>query len=173
MTESISSETFDIIKAAAGNNFPSKTISFYTNYNALRIFLELEAKINNLPQDALEEIKALEDKQTELLELIQQSTITVTVRGINRKVRRQVIASSVTKGNKAEAYDYANWLLVQASLESVVDVNGNPLPNAEDLEWYDNLSDADGDRLIETIESLQLDSARFDETVGADFLSKS
>lgn len=177
MTDAVNPETFSINAAAKGTAYAGAKFSYYQDYDAIEQFMEYENLINTAQHFKQDNIEELENAQADIAERIRKSQVIIHLRGLPRKVRRQcLIAAQGQASNNVEGVDLYTKKLILASIERIENADGQfdeTSWDAEDAEWLEALSEGDYEALQAQVEKLSLSSARFDQLVGTDFLSKS
>ena len=172
MTE-ITPKTFSIVSHAAGTKYGTREYSFYTDQESLYKATLLDREINAILDTEL--IAKLEVELDAVLQELVKSKLTIHMQGIPRKVRRQIYIAA--QNMPPEKSDYLGVALVMAHITHITDADGN----VDDTrwtyetgqEWIDPLSESDFNNLMDLVSEMQIDSAKFDSNVTADFLSKS
>lgn len=166
------SKTFSITDFAKGASYATREYGLYMDQELLAKCVELDG-LSNATLDA-EESNRYDAELKALLPELQKSRITIHLRGIPRKVRRQLFAASQGQENPAEYYATS---LLMAHVTHISDWEGNvddtKWSYETGQEWLEPVTESDLNNLMELMGELQIDASKFDRDVTPDFLSKS
>ena len=133
-------ETFDFMKFAAGTNFPTDTVSIYTDADAAYHLEKIESKIaHTLDAD---ELKSLEAQAEVLRDKFKASEMKITMRGIPIKREKQYIKDADEKFGKEDTEERRDWetrSFIAAHIVSVENAEGQVDKSEWDADKVDTL----------------------------------
>lgn len=93
MTDKPDAKTFDLGQFLAGRGYPEKKVDIFLDEEAGLAIAEANAELTRLSGlGKTDEYEALEKRQQELIASLAERKLTVTVRGIPRKMKRDIFA---------------------------------------------------------------------------------
>lgn len=185
--ETPTAKTFDLGAILAERSYPETTVDIYLDEATGLAITEVNAELNRLSGlGKTKEYNALEKKFQTLLEDLDGRKLTVTVKGIPRKVKSDIIKKVTTENPSkkdafgreefsAEADEALTKLLWQAHIVSVTDPSGAKItPSEKDIsDLLDLAPTADIKAIDAAIGKVDAASEGFEAVArGTDFLSK-
>lgn len=180
-------KTFDLGAMLAGRGYPETTVDIYLDEAAGLAISEANAELTRLSGLGLtKEYNSLEKTFAELLKDLEARKLTVTVKGVPRKVKADIVKKVTTEhpakkdafGREEfsdEANDALTKLLWRAHIVRVVDPSGATItPSEDDITALLDLAPAADVRAIDSaIGKVDGASEGFEAVArGTDFLSK-
>lgn len=187
MTEAPSPKTFDLGEFLAGRSYPEKTVSIYLDEAAGLTLLEMNKELDRL--STLKDTKAFEalDKaQQNLIKSLDERKIQVTVRGLPRKLVKDIVAKVEaeypTKRNafgqeelNPDGNEALSSLIWAAHITQIVSPDGSTItPSEDDIKALRDLApQADLRAIQKAIDEVNGASDGFEiASRSVDFLSK-
>jgi hypothetical protein len=181
--EAQSKKVFNLSDAIKGRAYPQKDVTVYLDDQTAMKLVELNNKMSSVTNP--EEMAELEAEVARLTNLIKESSLTFSMRGVSQEaielVLKQMNQKYKVKGS--EGTENSEWMkdyittLVSMNIVSVTDSSG-----AKDSEAFDfarteeirkNIPAAEWGKLVETMQKLTLAGGYFEQLTDAGFLQKS
>lgn len=181
--EAQSKKVFNLADAIKGRSLPQKTVTLYLDEQSAMELYELNNSMNAL-LDA-EEIAAMEAKAAVLKKNIDDSALTVVMRGVNQKEIEGVIefCNSKHKVKDGQGSENVDWMvdyimtLIAKNIVSITTAQGETDEGPFDYEKTDEIRGYipanEWGKLVETMQKLTLAGGYFDQLTDAGFLQKS
>jgi hypothetical protein len=181
--EAQSKKVFNLADAIKGRALPQKTITIFLDENAAMELVEVN-ELMNQTTDA-DEMAKLEAQAAELKKLINDSALTIAMRGVNQKTIEEVSDLCNSKHNvkEGEGPSSLDWMidyivtLVAKNILSITTGDGEVDHGPFDFDKLNEIRGfiptAEWNKLVETMQRLTLAGGYFEQLTDAGFLQKS
>lgn len=181
--EAQSKKVFNLADAIKGRSLPQKTITIFLDENSAMELVD----INNLMNQTTDpdEMAKLEAQAAELKKQINDSALTIAMRGVNQKTIEEVsdLCNDKHKVKDGEGPTSLDWMidyivtLVAKNIVSITlgdgEVDEGPFDFDKLNEIRGFIPTAEWNKLVETMQRLTLAGGYFEQLTDAGFLQKS
>jgi hypothetical protein len=181
--EAQSKKVFNLADAIKGRALPQKTVTIFLDEQSAMDLVEINDLMNGVTDP--EKMAELEAKAASLKSVINQSALTVVMRGVNQKTIEEVsdMCNSKHGIKDGEGPSSLDWMvdyivtLVAKNILSVTTGDGNTDEGPFDFDKLDEIRGlmpaAEWNKLVETMQRLTLAGGYFEQLTDAGFLQKS
>lgn len=181
--EAQSKKVFNLADAIKGRALPQKTITIFLDENAAMELVEINDLMNQTT-DA-DEMTKLEAQAEELKKRINDSALTIAMRGVNQKTIEEVsdMCNDKHKVKEGEGPSSLDWMidyivtLVAKNIVSITTGDGEVDEGPFDFDKLNEIRGfiptAEWNKLVETMQRLTLAGGYFEQLTDAGFLQKS
>ncbi len=178
-----SKKVFNLADAIKGRALPQKTITIFLDEHAAMELVEINDLMNQTT-DA-DEMANLESQAAELKKLINDSALTIAMRGVNQKTIEEVsdMCNDKHKVKDGEGPSSLDWMvdyivtLVAKNIVSITTGDGEVDEGPFDFDKLNEIRGfiptAEWNKLVETMQRLTLAGGYFEQLTDAGFLQKS
>jgi hypothetical protein len=181
--EAQSKKVFNLADAIKGRALPQKTVTIFLDENSAMALVEINDLMNETT-DA-ETLAKLEAEADELKAKINESALTVAMRGVNQKTIEEVsdMCNEKHKVKEGEGPSSLDWMvdyivtLVARNIVSITTGDGETDEGPFDFDKLNEIRGfiptAEWNKLVETMQRLTLAGGYFEQLTDAGFLQKS
>lgn len=178
-----SKKVFNLADAIKGRALPQKTITIFLDEHAAMELVEINDLMNETTEP--EKMAALEAQSEELKKRINDSALTIAMRGVNQKTIEEVSDMCNDKHNvkDGEGPSSLDWMvdyivtLVAKNIVSITTGDGEVDEGPFDFDKLNEIRGfiptAEWNKLVETMQRLTLAGGYFEQLTDAGFLQKS
>jgi hypothetical protein len=181
--EAQSKKVFNLADAIKGRSLPQKTVTIFLDENSAMALVEINDLMNETTDP--EALAELEAQAATLKADINQSALTVAMRGVNQKTIEEVsdMCNEKHKVKEGEGPSSLDWMvdyivtLVAKNIVSITTGEGETDSGPFDFDKLNEIRGfiptAEWNKLVETMQRLTLAGGYFEQLTDAGFLQKS